>query len=87
MIDVDFQEMIDGMPPGLLLEGTIEIHKSVKGEVWIIGVVSGQEFRQHIPQAILDMVAGKGVLGKGFHMIMGNKKGAVAPIETGPVDG
>ena len=56
----DIQSILDAAPPGKILEGTVEIHKSTIGRIMLVAKIGETEYRKVLPKAALKMLTGGG---------------------------
>lgn len=79
----DLEKVIADAPPGVIMHGTITLHKVPVGgkeQIWMVCEYGEETLRKQIPPAFIKAVSGKGPMAK----VLGKLFGGGPEIEGGP---
>lgn len=54
----DIMNLIKAAPPGLIMQGTCELHKSSTGRLMVVTTIGGHTFRKILPPAAVKFLSG-----------------------------
>lgn len=85
MTEMNIEEIIAAAPPGVIMSGTVDVHKVVhagKTHIIMIGKIGETEFRKELQPAILRALAGRGPMGKILGKMFGSAETITGPEKT-----
>lgn len=68
----DFETVIAKAPAGVIMHGTVTVHKAVGGQVIMVAEIGGQTHKKVIPPVFIRAMSGKGPMGKVLGRFLGN---------------